>query len=122
MARKQPDPKDVEVGRRVRAFRLNKGLSQEKLGDELGITFQQVQKYEKGVNRIGAGRLQRIAEILGVPVSEFFASSGSAPSAGNLYELVDTASALRLLRAYARIPDPQVKQAVTVLVEKIADA
>jgi transcriptional regulator with XRE-family HTH domain len=122
MARKHPDPKDVEVGRRVRAFRLNKGLSQEKLGDELGITFQQVQKYEKGVNRIGAGRLQRIAEILGVPVSEFFATSASEPSAGNLYELVDTAAALRLLRAYARIPDPQVKQAVTVLVEKIADA
>jgi len=123
MARKQPDPKDVEVGRRVRAFRLNKGLSQEKLGDELGITFQQIQKYEKGVNRIGAGRLQRIAEILGVPVSEFFGSSASImPSAGSLYELVDTAAALRLLRAYARIPDPQVKQAVTALVEKIAGA
>jgi transcriptional regulator with XRE-family HTH domain len=122
MARKQPDPKDVEVGRRVRAFRLNKGLSQEKLGDELGITFQQIQKYEKGVNRIGAGRLQRIAEILGVPVSEFFASSASVPSAESLYELVDTAAALRLLRAYARIPDPQVKQAVTALVEKIAGA
>jgi transcriptional regulator with XRE-family HTH domain len=122
MARKHPDPKDVEVGRRVRAFRLNKGLSQEKLGDELGITFQQVQKYEKGVNRIGAGRLQRISEILGVPVSEFFATGASEPSAGNLYELVDSASALRLLRAYARIPYPQVKQAVTVLVEKIADA
>ena len=122
MARKQPDPKDVEVGRRVRAFRLNKGLSQEKLGDELGITFQQIQKYEKGVNRIGAGRLQRIAEILGVPVSEFFGSGASMPSAGSLYELVDTAAALRLLRAYARIPDPQVKQAVTALVEKIAGA
>lgn len=122
MARKHPDPKDVEVGRRVRAFRLNKGLSQEKLGDELGITFQQVQKYEKGVNRIGAGRLQRISEILGVPVSEFFATSASASSAGNLYELVDSAAALRLLRAYARIPDPQVKQAVTTLVEKIAGA
>jgi transcriptional regulator with XRE-family HTH domain len=120
MPRKHPDPKDVEVGRRVRAFRLNKGLSQEKLGDELGITFQQVQKYEKGVNRIGAGRLQRIAEILEVPVSEFFAGSSSVPSGGNLYELVDTAAALRLLRAYARIPDPQVKQAVTTLVEKIA--
>jgi transcriptional regulator with XRE-family HTH domain len=123
MARKHPDPKDVEVGRRVRAFRLNKGLSQEKLGDELGITFQQIQKYEKGVNRIGAGRLQRIAEVLGVPVSEFFSPGGaSAPQSGSLYELVDTASALRLLRAYARIPDPQVKQAVTILVEKIAGA
>jgi transcriptional regulator with XRE-family HTH domain len=121
MPKRHPDPRDVEVGRRVRAFRLNKGLSQEKLGGELGITFQQVQKYEKGTNRIGAGRLQRIAEILGVPVSEFFAPS-SAPQSGTLYELVDTASALRLLRAYARIPDPQVKQAVTTLVEKIAGA
>jgi transcriptional regulator with XRE-family HTH domain len=122
MAKKHPDPKDVEVGRRVRAFRLNKGLSQEKLGGELGITFQQVQKYEKGTNRIGAGRLQRIAEILGVPVSEFFSASGPPSQSGDLYELVDTAAALRLLRAYARIPDPQVKQAVTTLVEKIAGA
>jgi transcriptional regulator with XRE-family HTH domain len=123
MPKKNPDPKDVEVGRRVRAFRLNRGLSQEKLGDELGITFQQVQKYEKGVNRIGAGRLQRIAEILGVPVSEFFSPTSTASTQSeNLYELVDTAAALRLLRAYARIPDPQVKQAVTALVEKIADA
>ena len=123
MPKKNPDPKDVEVGRRVRAFRLNKGLSQEKLGGALGITFQQVQKYERGTNRIGAGRLQRIAEILGVPVSEFFAPGNSAAAqTGSLYDLVDTAAALRLLRAYARIPDPQVRQAVTTLVEKIAGA
>jgi transcriptional regulator with XRE-family HTH domain len=123
MPKKHPDPRDVEVGRRVRALRLNKGLSQDKLGVALGITFQQIQKYEKGTNRIGAGRLQRIAEILGVPVSEFFSSESSpAAQTGGLYELVDTAAALRLLRAYARIPDPQVKQAVTTLVEKIAGA
>ena len=119
---RRADKRDAEVGMRVRSRRLECRMSQTDLADKIGITFQQVQKYEKGVNRIGAGRLQRIAEILGVPVSEFFATSASTPSAGNLYELVDTASALRLLRAYARIPNPQVKQAVTVLVEKIADA
>jgi transcriptional regulator with XRE-family HTH domain len=63
---------DVEVGRRVRTFRLEKGLSQEQLGDQLGLSFQQVQKYEKGINRIGAGRLMRIANILEIPVENFF--------------------------------------------------
>ena len=73
MSSKKPDPKDIEVGHRVRAIRLEKGMSQEKLGDALDLTFQQVQKYEKGTNRIGAGRLQHIAEILGVPVADLFA-------------------------------------------------
>ena len=119
--KKSPDPRDIEVGRRVRAFRLEKGLSQEKLGDQLGLTFQQVQKYEKGTNRIGAGRLQRIAEILDVPVTSFFESSsgrGAVPS--EIFELLGTSAALRLLRSYARIRDPHVKQALTLLVEKIA--
>ena len=75
MSSKKPDPKDIEVGHRVRAIRLEKGMSQEKLGDALDLTFQQVQKYEKGTNRIGAGRLQHIAEILGVPVADLFAST-----------------------------------------------
>ena len=77
---------------------------------------------EADVEQLFESLRPRIAEILGVPVSGFFATGSSEPSAGNLFELVDSASALRLLRAYARIPDPQVKQAVTVLVEKIADA
>jgi transcriptional regulator with XRE-family HTH domain len=122
MPRKTPDTRDVDVGRRVRALRLEKGMSQTDLGAELGITFQQIQKYEKGTNRIGAGRLQRISEVLEVPVSVFFSDGTGAQSRGrdSLFELVDTGAALRLLRAYARIPDPQVKQALASLAEKIA--
>jgi len=116
-----PDPLDIEVGQRVRTFRLHKGLSQEKLADQLGITFQQVQKYEKGTNRIGAGRLQRIANVLGIPVSDFFTShkqGGAAPA--ELFRLLDKAAALRLLRAYSRIRQPKVQQAIMRLVESIA--
>ena len=123
MSNRSPDAQDLEVGRRVRTFRLQRGLSQEKLADQLGLTFQQVQKYEKGTNRIGAGRLQRIAEILGVTAADFFTSGKrekTVPS--ELFELLDTAASLRLLRAYARIRDPQVQQAVAHLVEKIAAA
>jgi transcriptional regulator with XRE-family HTH domain len=121
MTNKGPDARDIEVGRRVRVFRLQKGLSQEKLGDALGITFQQVQKYEKGTNRIGAGRLQRIAEVLDVPVTSFFTPQKTGATASNeIVELLDTAAGLRLLRAYLRIPDPRTRQAVIYLVEKIA--
>jgi len=96
-------------------------MSQTDLGNRLGVTFQQVQKYEKGTNRIGAGRLQRISEIFGVPISVFFAAAETtdAPS-GKLFELIDTAASLRLLRAYSRIRDPQIQQALTRLTEKIA--
>jgi transcriptional regulator with XRE-family HTH domain len=122
MTKKGPDGRDVEVGRRVRMFRLQKGLSQEKLGDALGITFQQVQKYEKGANRIGAGRIQRIAEILDVPVTSFFTPQKNGGTASNeIMELLDTAAGLRLLRAYLRIRDPQTRQALIHLVEKAAE-
>jgi transcriptional regulator with XRE-family HTH domain len=121
MAKKQPDPLDIKVGSKVRALRLERQMSQEKLGDALGLTFQQVQKYEKGTNRISAGRLQRIAAILEVPVSVFFADTKpSAGDAESLFDLVDTGSALRLLRAYARIPSPALKRALTSLAEEIA--
>jgi transcriptional regulator with XRE-family HTH domain len=121
MPRKQSDPLDIEVGRKVRALRLERNMSQEKLGDALGLTFQQVQKYEKGSNRISAGRLQRIAEILGVPTAAFFADTGAldAPTE-NLYEVADAGAALRLLRAYARIPNSSVKRALTTLAEELA--
>ena len=121
MAKKQPDPLDIKVGSKVRALRLERQMSQEKLGDALGLTFQQVQKYEKGTNRISAGRLQRIAATLEVPVSVFFADTKpSAGDAESLFDLVDTGSALRLLRAYARIPSPALKRALTSLAEEIA--
>ena len=121
MAKKLPDSLDIKVGSKVRALRLERQMSQEKLGDALGLTFQQVQKYEKGTNRISAGRLQRIAAILEVPVSVFFADA-NAPTGGaeSLFDLVDTGSALRLLRAYSRIPSPALKRALTSLAEEIA--
>src|SRR5213595_3857744 len=75
---RRADARDAEVGRRVRSRRLECRLSQTELADRIGVTFQQVQKYEKGVNRIGAGRLQRISEALDVPISFFFGGPGSA--------------------------------------------
>jgi transcriptional regulator with XRE-family HTH domain len=121
MAKKQPDSMDIKVGSKVRALRLERQMSQEKLGDALGLTFQQVQKYEKGTNRISAGRLQRIATILEVPVSVFFADANPpAGGAESLFDLVETGSALRLLRAYSRIPSPALKLALTTLAEEIA--
>src|SRR5258706_12829347 len=91
MSRKQQDPLDIAVGRRVRALRLEKGMSQEKLGNQLDLTFQQIQKYENGSNRIGAGRLQRIAGILGVSVSALYPNpmpDAEVPQVGGA--LIDT--------------------------------
>jgi transcriptional regulator with XRE-family HTH domain len=123
MTKKSPDRRDIEVGRRVRAFRLQREMSQERLADQLGITFQQVQKYEKGTNRIGAGRLQCISEILDVPIGDLYATQKRAGSAtGEVFQLLDTAASLRLVRAYARIRNPGLKHAVTQLVEIIARA
>ena len=82
MIKKAPNPTDKHVGSRVRMRRMMLGMSQEKLGDSLGLTFQQVQKYEKGVNRIGAGRLQRISEALDVPITFFFDVTPHAPARG----------------------------------------
>jgi transcriptional regulator with XRE-family HTH domain len=118
--RKGPDARDIEVGRRVRAFRLARNLSQSALADRLGLTFQQVQKYEKGNNRISAGRIQTIAEIFQVPVADFFATSPELPqSQQNLFELVDSAGALRLLRAYTRLP-AKMRQALVQLAMQMA--
>src|SRR6185295_18520764 len=78
--KKQPNPIDIHVGSRVRLRRMMLGMSQERLGEHLGITFQQIQKYEKGTNRIGASRLQHIARVLTVPVSFFFEDAPGAPA------------------------------------------
>src|SRR5436853_4963170 len=79
MVKKAPNPIDKHVGSRVRMRRMMLGMSQEKLGDALGLTFQQVQKYEKGTNRIGASRLQQISLILQVPISFFFEGAPAPP-------------------------------------------
>ena len=122
MSSKQQDPLDIEVGRRVRALRLEKGMSQEKLGNQLALTFQQIQKYENGTNRIGAAKLQRIAQILGVSVSALYPDPVPAGrTSQEVAELIDTGSTLRLLRAYSRMRSPSLQRALTTLVEEIAE-
>ena len=119
---KSPNLVDIEVGRRIRTRRLSKGISQTALGQPLGVTFQQVQKYEKGVNRVGAGRLQQIAEILDVPVSFFYGGTdGDSRDTKTVMGFIDTAHAVRLMRAYSRLPSRKVQHAVVDLVERMAE-
>jgi len=101
---RRSDARDNDVGRRVRTQRLAKGLSQTELGESIGVTFQQVQKYEKGTNRIGAGRLSRIAQALEVPVAYFFPSEEepTLPDADpdtSPFALLSTSGAIQLVRA-----------------------
>ena len=120
--KKGPDARDIAVGQRVRALRLERSLSQTALGDQLGVTFQQVQKYEKGVNRIGASRLQAIAGVFDVPISALFAESPAKPEQRDgLFELVDSAGALRLLRAYQQLPNYALKNALVQLALEMAE-
>jgi transcriptional regulator with XRE-family HTH domain len=88
-SKKQPNPIDVHVGSRVRLRRMMLGMSQEKLGENLGITFQQIQKYEKGTNRIGASRLQHIARVLSMPVSYFFEGAPGLSAAAAMADGLD---------------------------------
>jgi transcriptional regulator with XRE-family HTH domain len=124
MTRRGGDPRDAEIGQRVRSLRLQRGLSQTELGNLISVTFQQVQKYEKGANRISAGRLQRIAEVLGVPVAYFFAASEQKPGSGSVggeLEFLQTEGALRLARAYSRIKEPGIRLHLLRLTEAIAE-
>ena len=122
---KSPDATDTSVGEKIRSQRLLRNLSQTELGKKVGITFQQIQKYEKGVNRVGAGRLQRIAEVLDVPVSFFFEGArGRSPEADNInegLEFLDTAAAVRVVRAFAAIKDQKMRQTIVTLLEELAE-
>jgi len=127
MSVKRPDPVDIEVGHRIRIERLARGLSQTALANQLGVTFQQVQKYEKGVNRVGAGRLTKIAEVLGIEVSTFFGGKdvmedGAVKGSGESspLKLLTVSGAFRLLRAYGDIEDSTLRRAIVDLVEQIA--
>jgi transcriptional regulator with XRE-family HTH domain len=132
LAKKVPNPTDKHVGSRVRMRRMMLGMSQEKLGDALGLTFQQVQKYEKGTNRIGASRLQQISHVLQVPVEFFFeggpsAQMGSrgegmsdAPSPAYVSDFLATSDGLALTKAFMRIEDPKLRRRIVDLVEQIA--
>jgi transcriptional regulator with XRE-family HTH domain len=117
-------PVDANVGQAIRAYRLSKGLSQTALAEKIGLSFQQIQKYEKGVNRVAAGRLMQIAEALDVPLSALFdgvqQAVGKATQAGSPLALLAEPDALRLARAFSGILDTQVRRAVVDLVENIA--
>ena len=122
MVARKPGPLDAMVGARIRIFRINRGISQTALAEKIGVSFQQVQKYEKGANRVGASRLSNIASALGISVGELFESSKEAPTDSNspVYLLAEP-GALRVLKAYVRTSDPRVRLAIAKLVESIAD-
>ena len=127
--KKTPNPIDVHVGSRMRMRRMMLGLSQEKLGESLGISFQQVQKYEKGTNRIGAGRLQGIATTLEVPVSYFYedlpgqeqASGFSEEGLSYVSALLTTQDGMDLTQAFLQINNPKLRRRVVELVKGIVE-
>ena len=129
MNKKTPNPIDVFVGSRVRLRRLMVGMSQEALADRLGVTFQQVQKYEKGTNRISASRLQAISDVFRVPPSFFFQDDeSSAPMAGVAHETGDVSTfvsskeGLDLNRAFLKIEDPSVRKSIIALATALSKA
>jgi transcriptional regulator with XRE-family HTH domain len=130
---RRPNPIDVHVGSRVRFRRMLLGMSQEKLGEKLGLTFQQIQKYEKGINRIGASRLFDLAHVLGVPVQFFYeeAPAGSdqealagyaeKPAENAIVEFLRSRDGLELNKAFVRIADVKARRAIVELVRSLAE-
>ena len=133
---RRANPIDIHVGSRVRFRRMLLGMSQEKLGEKLGLTFQQVQKYEKGINRIGASRLYDLAQVLGVSVQFFYeeapisveargdAQDGQAdgsPAEHSIVEFLRSRDGLELNRAFVRIPDLKARRAIVDLVRSLAN-
>ena len=130
--KKSPNPIDKHVGSRVRMRRVLIGMSQEKLGGALGLTFQQVQKYEKGTNRIGASRLQQIAGILNVPPAFFFEDMPAIEGVGNdasfaedasgfVVDFLSTSEGLLLNKAFVKIKEPRVRKKIIDLVTALAE-
>ena len=131
---RRPNPIDVHVGSRVRFRRMLLGMSQEKLGEKLGLTFQQVQKYEKGINRIGASRLFDLAQVLGVSVQFFYEEAPSQeghssppqgfaenPDEHSIVEFLRSRDGLELNRAFVRISDVKARRAIVDLVRSLAN-
>jgi transcriptional regulator with XRE-family HTH domain len=130
-SKKKPNPIDAHVGARIRMRRNMLGMSQEKLGESLGITFQQIQKYEKGTNRVGASRLQAIASIMEVPPAFFFenaptdeltAGEGFAEEASTtlVMDFFSSAEGIQLNRAFSRIEDPKVRRKIVELIKALS--
>jgi len=132
--KKKPDPIDIHVGSRVRLRRAMMGMSQEKLGDRLGITFQQIQKYEKGTNRMGASRLQNIAAVLNTPVAFFFEDApqtvdstaeegeNESKSPNYIVEFLSSSEGLQLNRAFMKIENPNIRRRIIDLVKSLVPA
>ena len=131
---RRPNPIDVHVGGRVRFRRMLLGMSQEKLGEKLGLTFQQVQKYEKGINRIGASRLFDLAQVLGVPVQFFYEEAPASepppvmpdgfsekPAENAIVEFLRSRDGLELNKAFVRISDAKARRAIVELVRSLAN-
>ncbi|MBB3350209.1 transcriptional regulator with XRE-family HTH domain [Rhizobium sp. BK049] len=124
---KTPNAIDSYVGARIRTRRQLLGMSQERLAEQIGVTFQQVQKYEKGINRIGASRLQRIAEVLHTSPSFFFEQNESQPlslpdNADPVAEFLRTKEGLVLNRAFLKIANPDIRETIIALVKAMAQA
>jgi len=124
LPKRRPTAEDVEIGRKIRALRLQRGVSQSELAKGIGLTFQQVQKYEKGTNRVSAGRLQQIADFFNVQVMFFFdgmsTKSKRKEQPDSSFALLQTKGAIRLLRALAGIGSRATKYALVVLAESLA--
>jgi transcriptional regulator with XRE-family HTH domain len=131
---RRPNPIDVHVGSRVRFRRMLLGMSQEKLGEKLGLTFQQIQKYEKGINRIGASRLFDLAQVLGVPVQFFYEEAPAGepsqllpqgfaerPTESSIVEFLRSRDGLELNKAFVRISDAKARRAIVDLVRSLAN-
>jgi transcriptional regulator with XRE-family HTH domain len=127
MAKKIANPVDQHVGARIRMQRMVRGFSQTELGKAVGVTFQQVQKYEKGVNRVSASRLQQIANVLKV-APDFFFEEAQAKKAGNsgsnetilIDEFISSRDGIALAQAFTRIRDVKIRRSIVLLVEQIA--
>ena len=122
---RKPDSTDIAIGQRIKVERLARRMSQTELAEKIGVSFQQVQKYEKGTNRVGAGRLSRIAEVLGIPVRAFFETNASATlkdkdSETSPLDMLAEPGAVRVLRAFTQLPKGPLRRAVVDLLEKIA--
>jgi len=119
---RSPDPIDAMVGRNIRIHRLDKGLTQTELGKRIGVTFQQVQKYEQGVNRVGGGRLYKIADVLQLPISAFF--EGTDHTEHKVKEspqaLLAEAHALKMLRSFCQIDDAETRRLLVEVVQRLA--
>jgi transcriptional regulator with XRE-family HTH domain len=127
VSRRRTSPRDIEIGRRIRALRLERGITQTQLGNLLGVTFQQIQKYEKGANRVAAARLQRVAQALDVPIMFFYTDppateqAKAQPNSMDVgFGFLQTTWAVRLMRAFSRIQDVEMRKTLVALAERVA--